>query len=107
MLPIGMWGIVCLNVGAYFSQGDDGAQCLVHFDHLSALLLGEEVERRTMPEHVTQASLTEHLERALRGASVNDTLKVQLLRQPGMIERLLTLARGDTTVLADLKSPLL
>ena len=30
------------NVGAYFSQGDDGAQCLVHFDHLSALLLGEE-----------------------------------------------------------------
>ncbi|KAL1500603.1 hypothetical protein AB1Y20_013255 [Prymnesium parvum] len=107
LMPLGLWAIVCLNVGAYFSQGDDGAQVLLHYEHLSALLLGRQPERPTIPEHVAHATLTEHLERVLRGVSANDTLKLKLLREEGMVERLMDFIRGEAAELATLKSPIL
>ena len=30
LLPLGLWGLVSLNIGAFFSQGDEGVQVLLN-----------------------------------------------------------------------------
>ena len=37
LVRIGLWTIVSLNIGAYFSQGDEGVQVLLHLDEFSDL----------------------------------------------------------------------
>ena len=79
---VGLWSFVALNVGAFFSAGDEGVQVLIHLDDFTGPVLSGDTSKR---------ELTERLERISRGASQNDTLKLQLLSTPGMAERLLQL----------------
>lgn len=81
-MPVGLWSFVALNVGAFFSAGDEGVQVLIHLDDFTGPVLSGDTSRR---------ELAERLERISRGASQNDTLKLQLLSTPGMAERLLQL----------------
>ena len=62
--------------------GDEGVQVLIHLDDFTGPVLSGDTSRR---------ELTERLERLSRGASQNDTLKLQLLSTPGMAARLLQL----------------
>ena len=70
VMPVGLWSFVALNVGAFFSAGDEGVQVLIHLDEFTGPVLSGDTSRR---------ELTERLERISRGASQNDTLKLQLL----------------------------
>lgn len=94
-LPFGLWTLVSLQIGTYFSQGDEGAQLLLHFDHVAALLLGVEVAEPTLPHHITSVPLAEQLERLARAATLNDSLKLRLLQAPGVIDRLVQLVQDD------------
>ena len=38
-VQLGLWALVSLNVGAWFSQGDEGAQILIHLDEFTGALL--------------------------------------------------------------------
>ena len=97
LLPFGLWTFVSLQVGTFFSQGDEGAQLLLHFDHVAALLLGQDVAVPTLPGHISHNSLADHLELIARAASLNDSLKLRLLHAPGVVDRLLQLVQPDTT----------
>ena len=81
-VQLGLWALVSLNVGAWFSQGDEGAQILIHLEEFTGALLDRET---------TRTRLTERLERVARGSQLNDSLKLKLLREPGLPERLLEL----------------
>ena len=81
-MRLGMWTVVSLNVGAFFSQGDEGVQVMLHLD--------EFVDPVLQPGQ-TRTVLVSRLERLVRGAAQNDTLKLLLLRSPGFVERLLEL----------------
>lgn len=83
LIRIGLWSLVSLNVGAYFSQGDDGAQVLLHLDEFTTALLESSTERTV---------LETALERLSRGLSLNDTLKLRLLATPGLVSRLIELS---------------
>jgi hypothetical protein len=78
-MRLGLWALVSLNVGAFYSQGDEGAQVLAHLDEFVEKVLSMET---------TKTALTEALERMSRGAAANDTLKLRLLQAPGLFERL-------------------
>ena len=82
LIRIGLWSIISLNVGAYFGQGDEGAQVLLHLDEFAERILAADTKRSV---------LTEALERVSRGAASNDTLKLRLLAQPFLFDRLLAL----------------
>ena len=86
IMPVGLWTIVSLNVGAFFSAGDEGVQVLIHLDEFTQPVLSGDTSRR---------ELTDRLERISRGASQNDTLKLTLLSTPGMADRLLQLLTHD------------
>lgn len=81
-MRLGMWTVVSLNVGAFFSQGDEGVQVMLYLD--------EFVDPVLQPGQ-TRTVLVSRLERLVRGAAQNDTLKLLLLRSPGFVERLLEL----------------
>ena len=85
-VQLGLWALVSLNVGAWFSQGDEGAQILIHLEEFTGALLDRET---------TRTRLTERLERVARGSQLNDSLKLKLLREPGLPERLLELLATD------------
>jgi len=89
VLPLGLWTLVSLNVGAYFSQGDEGAQVLIHLDEFTQPLLDP-----TTPKKV----LAERAERIARGSALNDSLKRALLSTPALPERLLEMLSGDANV---------
>ena len=82
ILPLGLWTAVSANVGALFSQGDEGVQVLIHADEFTAALLDPSLSR---------SKLTERIERISRGSSQNDSLKLVLLRAPGVIDKLIEL----------------
>ena len=86
IMPVGLWSFVALNVGAFFSAGDEGVQVLIHLEEFTGPVLSGGTSRR---------ELTDRLERISRGASQNDTLKLQLLSTPGMAERLLQLLTDE------------
>ena len=79
LIRIGLWALVSLNVGIYFSQGDEGAQILEHLDQFAPVILDEGAE---------SAALEKALERVSRGLAQNDTLKMRLLTTPGLFDRL-------------------
>lgn len=83
LIRIGLWGIISINVGAYFGQGDEGAQLLLHLEEFAEHILAADTKRSV---------LTEALERVSRGAASNDTLKLRLLAHPGLFDRLVALS---------------
>ena len=84
-MRLGLWALLSLNVGIYFSQGDDGAQILEHLDEFTATILGGE----------TGAALELALERISRGLAQNDTLKLRLITTPGLVERVAEYAESS------------
>mmetsp|Transcript_53657 Transcript_53657/g.117000 ORF Transcript_53657/g.117000 Transcript_53657/m.117000 type:complete len:477 (-) Transcript_53657:717-2147(-) len=87
-VPLGMWSFVSLNIGAWFSQGDEGVQVLLHIDQFTEPILDPMTTRK---------QLTERLERLSRGVALNDTLKRTVLHTPGLIERLFEIIRSTET----------
>lgn len=82
-MRMGLWALVSLNIGGYFSQGDEGAQVLLHLDEFSEAILSASTPRKL---------LGEQLERVSRGALQNDTLKLRLFERPdGIFDRLVEL----------------
>ena len=79
LMRLGLWALISLNVGAAFSQGDEGAQLLLHLDEFTSAILDSSAKRSV---------LSDALERTTRGAAANDTLKLQLLDTPGFFDRL-------------------
>lgn len=86
-MRLGLWAIVSLNVGIFFSQGDEGAQILEHCDNFIAGILD--------PQTGNEA-LEKALENVSRGLSQNDTLKLKLLATPGFFERLIQLVEASS-----------
>ena len=86
LIRIGLWSIISLNVGAYFGQGDEGAQVLLHLDEFAERILAGDTKRSVRAEA---------LERVARGAASNDTLKVKLLAELGLFERLVELCTAE------------
>ena len=87
LMRLGLWALVSLNVGIYFSQGDEGAQILVHLDEFTEGIL----DPKTDNERLEKA-----LENISRGLGMNDTLKMRLLSTPGFFERLVELMQSST-----------
>lgn len=57
-VPLGLWTAVSLNVGAFFSQGDEGLQVLIH--------LGEKFSAPILDPETPSDRLKERLERVVR-----------------------------------------
>ena len=87
LIRMGLWALISLNVGAYFGQGDEGAQVLLHLDEFSERILSHDTKRSV---------LEEALERVSRGAASNDTLKLRLLSQPLLFDRLVYLCTSPS-----------
>ena len=66
LMRLGLWGIVSLNVGFYFSQGDEGAQILVHLDEFTAAIMDAGTDATRLERILEQLS---------RGLAQNDSLK--------------------------------
>lgn len=86
VLPLGLWGLVSLNIGAFLSQGDEGVQVLIYLEEFTGQVMSPDTSRR---------ELIERLERVSRGASLNDSLKLAVLDTPGLTDRLLELFTSD------------
>lgn len=87
LMRLGLWALVSLNIGAAFSQGDEGAQLLLHLDEFTDAIVGAETSRSV---------LSDALERTARGAAANDTLKLRLLQTPRLVERLLEIVSSPS-----------
>mmetsp|Transcript_80835 Transcript_80835/g.160633 ORF Transcript_80835/g.160633 Transcript_80835/m.160633 type:complete len:188 (+) Transcript_80835:104-667(+) len=83
LMRLGLWAFISLNIGAFFSQGDEGAQVLLHLDEFTDAILDTASSK---------SKLTEALERVSRGTPVNDTLKMRLLATPGFFDRLVEIS---------------
>lgn len=86
VLPLGLWGLVSLNIGAFLSMGDEGVQILIYIEEFTGKVMSPDTSRR---------ELIERLERVSRGASQNDSLKLAVLDAPGLTDRLLELLTSD------------
>ena len=109
-----MWALVSVNVGAFFSQGDEGAQVLLHLDEFEETILDPKTSRAVRssarrrrrrrrvlthlahviprrPRGAPSQDLTERLERVSRGAALNDSLKLAVLSSPRLFDFLLGL----------------
>lgn len=91
LIRLGLWALISLNVGAYFSQGDEGAQLLENADEFSQAVLQPNTARE---------ALETALERMARGLALNDSLKLRLLGTPGLVERLIELVGSQSVTLA-------
>ena len=87
LIRFGLWSLVSLNVGLYFSSGDEGAQLLENASEFTSTVLAPRPSRE---------ALESALERMARGLALNDTLKLTFLRTPGLVERLLELASSPS-----------
>jgi len=65
-----------------FSTGDEGVQVLLHLSEFASGVM-DHANGRTR--------LTDMLERVARGSALNDTLKLSLLNEPGLVDRLFEL----------------
>ena len=92
LMRLGLWTFVSVNVGAYFSSGDEGAQILLNLDEFTSAILA--------PPRADKKALEAALERTARGLALNDTLKLQLLATPGYVERLFELLNSTSCTLA-------
>ena len=87
LIRIGLWTLVSMHMGAYFSQGDEGAQVLEHQAEFTDAILSAATGR---------SALENALERVSRGLTLNDTLKTRLLATPGFPERLLEIVQSSS-----------
>jgi len=88
--PLVIWTAVSVQVGTFFSAGDEGVQILIHLDEFTSVVLDPSAEK---------AKLTERLERVSRGSALNNSLRLRLIDTPGLIERLASFTQGDPKTL--------
>ena len=84
MIRLGLWTLISMHMGAYFSQGDEGAQILEHQTEFTDVILSPSPQA---------SSLENALELVSRGLMLNDTLKLRLLATPGFADRLIELVQ--------------
>jgi hypothetical protein len=87
LIRFGLWSLVSLNVGFYFSSGDEGAQLLENAAEFTSAVLSPRTSRD---------ALESALERMARGLALNDSLKLVFLRTPGLVDRLLELVDSSS-----------
>ena len=88
--PLVVWTAVSIQVGTFFSQGDEGVQVLIHLDEFTSAVLSPSTAK---------SKLTERLDRISRGTALNNSLRLALLDTPGLVARLVSFAQDTPTTL--------